>query len=66
MKPDAKTQANPSAAYTRDLVLSLPLTRVQVCQKIGIDDRTLRRYMADEVGTPYPIQFALECLVLEP
>ncbi len=65
MKPDASTHDS-SKEYCRDLVLSTGLTRVPLCKLIGIDERTLRRYMSGERKVPYPIQFALECLVLDP
>lgn len=65
MKPDATTH-DPSAEYCRDLVNSTNMKRVPLSKRLGIDERTLRRYMSGERPVPYPIQFALECLVLDP
>ncbi len=65
MKPDASTY-NPDPQYFRDLVLSIPMTRVKLAARIGIHERTLRLYMSGTRRFKYPIQFALECIVLEP
>lgn len=65
MKPDARSY-NPNHQYLRDLVLSIPMTRVELCKKMGIAPRTLRLYMAGTRRYTYSTQFMLECLVLEP
>ncbi len=65
MKPDASTY-NQDPQYVRDLVLSIPMTRVELCKLLGITDRALRLYMAGTRKLPYLTQFALECLVLQP
>lgn len=65
MKPNA-AEHNTDPEYCRDLVDSIKMRRLDVARTIGIDKRTLRRYMSGERKMPYPVQFALECLVLEP
>lgn len=66
MKPNSKEHNN-SAEYCRDLVNSTKLTRPVLCkQYLGINERTLRRYMSGKRRFPYLVQFALECLVLDP
>jgi hypothetical protein len=65
MKPDASTY-NPDPQYLRDLVLSIPMTRVKLAATLGIHERTLRLYMSGTRRFTYSTQFMLECLVLEP
>jgi hypothetical protein len=65
MKPDSRSH-NPNHQYLRDLVLSLPDTRIEIARKLGIHERTLRLYMSGTRRIPYLVQFGLECLVLEP
>jgi len=65
MMPDASTH-NPSPEYCRDLIDSTGMTRPVLAKKLGMDERTLRRYLSGERKFPYPIQFMLECIVLEP
>jgi len=65
MKPDASTH-DATKEYCSDLVLSTGLTRATLCKQLGIDERTLRRYMSGERSFPYLVQFALECVVLDP
>lgn len=65
MKPDASTY-NPSPQYCRELLASTPLSIVTIAEKIGIHERTLRRYSYDDdkSNMSYTVQFAIECLVL--
>lgn len=65
MKPDASSHDD-TKEYCSDLVLSTGLTRAVLCKQLGIDERTLRRYMSGERRFPYLVQFALECVVLDP
>lgn len=59
MKPDSRQQKD--ADYFRVIVAKTNLTQRQLAKKIGINDRSIRRYLLK--GAPYPIQFAVECLV---
>jgi hypothetical protein len=55
---------NPDPQYMRELVLSVPLTRGKLAKLLGIDVRTLRRYLSGERPYTYIFQFAMESLVL--
>lgn len=59
MRPDAKQHKD--ADYFRVLVQKTGMTQVQIAKKIGVTDRSMRRYSAK--GAPYLVQFAVECLV---
>lgn len=66
MKPDA-SHHNPDPRYLRGLLESAGVTQRQSAQLLGISDRMMRYYLADEGSdqhraAPYPVQFALECL----
>ena len=61
MKPDS-TLHNPAPEYIRGLIERSGLTQVQAAIRIGIAPRTMRRYLAGELVTPYLVQFALEVL----
>ncbi len=65
MKPKP-SEHNTDPQYCTDLVDSIDMRRYEVARAIGINRRTLTRYMSGERKMPYPVQFALECLVLEP
>ncbi len=65
MKPNASTH-DPRPEYCRDLVNSTGMTRAALAKQLGMNDRTLRRYMAGERKFPYLVQLALESIVLEP
>ena len=64
MKPNAK-EYNPDPAYLAELVKSAGMTRADLAERLGYDERTLRRWLAGERKFPYAVQFALECIVLE-
>ncbi len=63
MKPDASTY-DPRPEYFAELVKSTGMTRAALAERLGHDERTLRRWIAGERRFPYSVQFALECLVL--
>lgn len=64
--PDA-TQHNPAPAYIRALLERAGISQTDAAARLGITNRTMRRYVADvHTGShspaPYIVQFALECL----
>lgn len=59
MRPDSKQHKD--ADYFRALVVKTNMSHVQIAKKIGVTDRSIRRYVKN--GAPYLIQFAVECLV---
>lgn len=65
MTPNSNSHDS-SAAFCRDLVNSIDMTHIEISKLLGINDRTLRRYMSGARKLPYLVQFALECLLFEP
>ena len=63
MKPNAK-QYDPRPEYLAELVKSTGMTRAALANRLGYDERTLRKWLNGERQFPYSVQFALECLVL--
>lgn len=66
MKPNA-AKHDPSPHYLRALVIKSGLSQRACARQIGIGERLLRYYLADELTAdrrvaPYPVQFALEQL----
>jgi len=59
MKPDSRQHKD--AEYFRILVKKTGLTQLEISKKLGVTERSIRRYVAN--GAPYCIQFAVECLV---
>jgi len=65
-KPNAD-RYDPDPRYLRQLIEAAGMTQLEAAARIGIDGRTIRRYLADK-GTPayraapYPVQYALEAL----
>lgn len=59
MKPDARQHKD--ADYFRTLIKKTNLTQREIAKKIGVTERSIRKYVSK--GAPYPIQFAVECLV---
>ncbi|WP_244505930.1 hypothetical protein [Pseudomonas indica] len=58
---------NPDPRYLRGLLDAAGVTQRQAAQMLGIGERVMRYYLADESSegyraAPYPVQFALECL----
>ncbi|MGV0954565.1 MAG: helix-turn-helix domain-containing protein [Fluviibacter sp.] len=47
--------------YFRDLIARAGLTQVDAARRIGVDPRTMRRYLAGD-AVPYPVQVTLEIL----
>lgn len=67
MKPDA-TKHNPDPRYLRGLLEKAGINQVDAARAIGITDRALRNYLSlkgDHREAPYPIQYALEGLLLD-
>lgn len=65
MKPNAELY-NPDPEYISALVESTGLSQPKLGRLIGVDERTLRRWMTGQRKYSYAVQFALECLVLNP
>jgi DNA-binding transcriptional regulator YiaG len=65
MKPDA-TLHNPDPEYISALVESTGLSQPKLGRVLGATDRQVRRWISGETPAPYVVQFALECLVLNP
>lgn len=66
MKPDASTH-NPDPHYLRGLLDKAGLSQRSASRCLGIPERTMRYYLAEEGAkesrsAPYTVQFALECL----
>ena len=64
--PDS-AQHNPSPEYLLGLIKIADITQRAAADRIGISDRLLRYYLADQASTssrvaPYPVQYALEML----
>ena len=64
MKPNAKDY-DPRPEYFRELVESTGLTQKKIAETLGVDERTIRRWLAGDRQFPYTVQLALESLVLE-
>lgn len=64
MKPNA-AEWKKSPDYFRELVDSAGLTRSALSVVLGVDERTIRRWMSGERQFPYTAQFALECLIFQ-
>ena len=62
-KPNAENH-NPTARYLRELVDRAGISQVEAAHRLGIDPRTMRRYLAadDAREAPYVVQYALEAL----
>jgi hypothetical protein len=67
MTPDA-TRHDPRPDYLRALLERAGLSQRAAARQIGIDERSMRYYLADPAGpsrytpAPYPVQYALEAL----
>lgn len=70
MKPNA-SQHNPAPAYLRGLLDQANISQRQAAHLLGVSDRMMRYYLADEGSeqhrkAPYLVQFGLECLADQP
>jgi len=63
VKPDAATY-DPRPEYLAELIRSTGLTQAALARKIGVDERTIRRWLSGQRQFDYTVQFAIECLVL--
>jgi len=63
LKPDAR-RYDPRPEYLAELIGSTGLTQVALAAKIGVDERTIRRWLSGQRQFSYTDQFAIECLVL--
>ena len=64
MTPDA-TEYNPDPEYIGNLIESAGVTQSALGARLGVHERTIRKWKSGERVTPYTAQFALECLVLQ-
>ena len=67
MKPNAKENYNPDPDYLRSLIEKAGLTQAKTAELVGIEARTMRRYLAfrdspNYQKAPYAIQYAMEAL----
>ncbi len=65
-RPDASLHS-PDPRYLRGLLEKAGVSQRRAAQLLGISERVMRYYLADEASlsyraAPYPVQFALECL----
>ena len=62
-KPNAE-QHQPTARYLRELIERSGLSQVEAAHRLGINPRTMRRYLDPGAGrpAPYVVQYALEAL----
>jgi len=63
VKPDA-SKYDPRPEYLAELIGSTGLTQAALARKIGVDERTIRRWLSGQRQFDYTVQFAIECLVL--
>lgn len=63
MKPDASTY-DQRPEYLAELIRSTGLTQAALAKIIGVDERTIRRWLSGQRQFDYTVQFAIECLVL--
>lgn len=63
MKPNSN-EYNPSPKYMADLIESTGLSQKKIGEILGVDERTIRKWLAGDRQFPYSAQFALESLVL--
>ena len=66
MKPNAKAEFNPDPQYIKELIGSAGLEQKPLAAILGVNDRTLRRWLSGDREIPYTAQFALEALILSP
>jgi transcriptional regulator with XRE-family HTH domain len=61
---DATTLHRPDPAYLRGLIARSGLTQREVARRLGVEPRTVRRWLTDppQVQCPYSAQVALEML----
>lgn len=62
MKPDAQNAKPTTPDYLRSLVAQAGLSQRQAARRLGVDERTMRHWLAGKYACPYTAQFALECL----
>ena len=65
MRPNS-AKHNPSPAYLRGLLLAAGVSQREAARRIGVSERMMRYYLADESAdhrpAPYVVQYALESL----
>ena len=67
MKPNALDNYNPNPDYLRSLIEQASLTQTGAAKLVGVDPRTMRRYLAftdskNYIKAPYAVQYCLERL----
>ena len=62
MSPDISNH-NPDPEYIRLLLSRIGISQAKAAKQLGIDPRTMRRYVLGELDCPYPVQFCLEAML---
>lgn len=67
MRPNAEANYNPDPHYLRELIKKAGLSQAQAAKVIGIQTRTMQRYLThtdakNYTPVPYCVQYALEVL----
>lgn len=62
MKPNALHAKPATANYLRSLVERAGVSQREAARRLGVNERTMRFWLAGEWQCPYTAQFALECL----
>lgn len=58
-RPNVEEHRPGDGAYLRELLDGANVAQAEVAEALGIDPRTMRRYVA--AGAPYVVQFCIEC-----
>lgn len=61
-QPEQRIAGPAGPEYLRALIGLCHLTQAEAARKIGVDARTMRRYLLGECEVPYLVQYAIEQL----
>ena len=64
MTPDA-SKHNPDPKYLRELIEKAMVAQSEAAVLIGINERSMRRYLDGTYEIPYVVQFCMECLAAD-
>ena len=60
--PDATKFTGAEPQELRDLVMEAGLSQQECARRLGINGRTMRRYLAGDLDTPYLVFYGLKAL----